>query len=256
MLPFLEFLIMHPNRFGSGCSDEQAGNLIELLDSIDTPEAIALIHIAGFSLNIGKDTMTKHGAVLYPQYIAWQARMSPWDFKALKELCRAQGIPWDLPPDIDAQWILLPEGKYRTAAKAFDRIATRLTDPTAFNASFVPALHDRLVVLLDAPDPHIRIEALQALIGFGLEQPQYAQAFLCKDDPDLAIAAASVLLYAGDRTFIRDAVSRNHGPVTGVRLEAVRILSADFLIPAENALALFGVSQARESTIGRFGWLP
>ncbi|MFH1708311.1 MAG: hypothetical protein ABIF71_10410 [Planctomycetota bacterium] len=31
---------------------------------------------------------------------------------------------------------------------------------------------------------------------------------------------------------------------------------ADFLIPAENALALFGVSQARESTIGRFGWLP
>ncbi|MFH1708064.1 MAG: hypothetical protein ABIF71_09110 [Planctomycetota bacterium] len=33
-------------------------------------------------------------------------------------------------------------------------------------------------------------------------------------------------------------------------------LRADFLIPAENALALFGVSQARESTIGRFGWLP
>ena len=32
--------------------------------------------------------------------------------------------------------------------------------------------------------------------------------------------------------------------------------TADFLIPAENALALFGVSQARESTIGRFGWLP
>jgi len=31
---------------------------------------------------------------------------------------------------------------------------------------------------------------------------------------------------------------------------------ADFLIPAENALALFGVSQARESTMGRFGWLP
>ena len=33
-------------------------------------------------------------------------------------------------------------------------------------------------------------------------------------------------------------------------------VTADFLIPAENALALFGVSQARESTIGRFGWLP
>ncbi|MFH1709100.1 MAG: amidohydrolase family protein [Planctomycetota bacterium] len=33
-------------------------------------------------------------------------------------------------------------------------------------------------------------------------------------------------------------------------------MNADFLIPAENALALFGVSQARESTIGRFGWLP
>ncbi|MFH1707295.1 MAG: hypothetical protein ABIF71_05195 [Planctomycetota bacterium] len=30
----------------------------------------------------------------------------------------------------------------------------------------------------------------------------------------------------------------------------------DFLIPAENALALFGVSQARELTMGRFGWLP
>ena len=38
-------------------------------------------------------------------------------------------------------------------------------------------------------------------------------------------------------------------------LFAVADLTADFLIRAENALALFGVSQARESTIGRFGWL-
>ena len=49
------------------------------------------------------------------------------------------------------------------------------------------------------------------------------------------------------------------GPVTIVVFAGVpfaRVAIPDFLIPAENALALFGVSQARESTIGRFGWLP
>jgi cyclophilin family peptidyl-prolyl cis-trans isomerase/HEAT repeat protein len=132
---------------------------------------------------------------------------------------------------------LLQDDDHRPRASAARGLAEPLADSAGLRSRALAALADAL----QDDHPHVRINAVRALAGYGDDAPLASVAGLLQDsDPNVAIAAAGALGDLGSRAIppLRDAAaSQRPLAVRTAALAALAPLDQDFALTAVQALA-------------------
>ncbi|NIP78983.1 MAG: hypothetical protein GWM90_07195, partial [Gemmatimonadetes bacterium] len=193
--------------------------------------AQALLTVWRFEAGPGRVTAAARYLTVPDAELRWRATY------ALMRLAEPDGVRYLLP--------LLDDPDHRTRAYAARGLAAPAVDSAGRRSDAIEALES----LLADEHPHVRINALRALAGYGDDAPLDAMgAGLDDDDLNVAVAAAGALAGLGPRAapaLRRGLGARTPGPVRRAVTLRLAALEPDSVLPVVRQMADGDVRQRR-----------